>query len=290
MRILLNTNLMSAQTLEDVFRLSREAGYDRIELHPRPDFLPPFGAPSLDAEQIGRVKEYLRRYEITVDSIELALRTASTDEAERQAHVEATKRQFAVGLELGCRRFTSEMNGMRRIADDKRAWRPEITDEGCVDAFRRSMDDLLPFQEREGILVSYECHPYDFLEDSNQTVDFLRSFGSPQLGYMFCCPHTFTMGGDVRAMAEYAGSLLTHVHIADTPRPERIIVQPHVPGMMVHQHLPPGEGEVDWDAFFAGLQAIGYAGPLSCCVFSHRDRAFEHARFTRQWLQTRGGS
>jgi myo-inositol catabolism protein IolH len=284
MRILLNTNIMSAQTLEDVFRLSREAGYAGIELHPRPDFLPPFAAPSLSAEQIGRVKNYLRRYEIAVDSLELALRFASTDEAERREQVAAVKRNFEVGIELGCRRYTSEMNGMRRIADDKRQWRLDVDDDGCADAFRRSMDELMPMLEREDLLVSFECHPYDFLENSDETVDYLRRFGSRHVGYLFCTPHTFTMGGEIRPMVEYAGSLLTHVHIADTPRPERIIVQPHVPGMMVHQHLPPGDGEVDWHAFFAGLQTIGYDGPLSCCVFSHRDRALEMARRTQEWL------
>src|SRR5438477_7878064 len=102
MRILLNTNIMSAQTLEDVFRLSREAGYAQIELHPRGDFLPPFAAPNLSAEQIGRVKGYLTRYEIAVDSLELALRFASTDEGERREQVEAVKRNFEVGIELGC--------------------------------------------------------------------------------------------------------------------------------------------------------------------------------------------
>lgn len=286
MRILLNTNIMSTQTLENVFRLSREAGYDWIELHPRPDFLPPFARPSLANDQITQVKKYLRRYEITVDSIELALRTASTDEEERRSNVAMTKRNFEIGIELGCLRFTSEMNGMRRIADDKRVWRPSVTDEGCRDAFCRSMDDLLPFQERENVLVSYECHPYDFLENSDETVRFLRSFGSRHIGYMFCCPHTFTLGGEIQAMIEYAGSLLTHVHIADTPRPERIIVQPHVAGTMVHQHLPPGDGDVDWPALFAGLKTINYDGPLSCCVFSHRDRALELCRRTREWLRT----
>ena len=76
----------------------------------------------------------------------------------------------------------------------------------------RSMEELLPIIEKEGIRVEIQSHPYDFCELNNETCDLVKSFRSKNLGYVYSSPHGFFYDegkGDVRSMLRYAGDELT---------------------------------------------------------------------------------
>ena len=76
---------------------------------------------------------------VEVVSVLPLFRWSGPDEAERQTAVRYWKRAIAVTVELGCARMNSELNG-----------RPEAAaaSEAC---FWRSLEELLPVFEREGI-------------------------------------------------------------------------------------------------------------------------------------------
>jgi myo-inositol catabolism protein IolH len=137
--------------------------------------------------------------------------------------------------------------------------------------------------EREGVVLSLEPHPGDFVESSDVAVDMIRSLGSEHLRYLYCAPHTFHLGEDVGAMVRYAAPVLDHVHLADTLDHRmssglRYIVNPLGAPVRVHQHLNIGEGEVDFDALFAALAEIDFDGILTSCVFAWEEAAIESAR------------
>ena len=111
----------------------------------------------------------------------------------------------------------------------------------------------------------------------------IRSVGSPHLRYLYCAPHTFHLGDDVGTMIAYAAPVLDHVHLADSLDHRRssglrYIVNPVGAPVRVHQHLNIGEGEVDWDALFDALAAVGFDGILTSCVFAWEERAVESSR------------
>ena len=58
----------------------------------------------------------------------------------------------------------------------------------------------------------------------------------------------------------------------------RYIVNPPGAKVRVHQHLDLGQGEIDWDSFFATLADMNFDGVLSNCVFAWEDRAEDSAR------------
>ena len=82
--------------------------------------------------------------------------------------------------------------------------------------FWRSLEELLPIFEREGIQLRLEPHPDDFIEDGREAVDMIRGINHPNVSFLYCAPHTFHMGGDLAGIMEYAGDLLTHLHVADS--------------------------------------------------------------------------
>jgi hypothetical protein len=53
----------------------------------------------------------------------------------------------------------------------------------------------------------------------------------------------------------------------------RHIVNPPDSAARVHQHLDIGQGEVDWDLFFATLAEVGFHGIATVCVFAWEERA-----------------
>ncbi len=71
-----------------------------------------------------------------------------------------------------------------------------------------------------------------------------------------------------------------HAQIASTPTAETLAAGPRLRTTHVHDndgrrdsHLPPGLGVVDWDAWRAALDTIGYRGPIILeCIRHLRDR------------------
>ena len=114
----------------------------------------------------------------------------------------------------------------------------------------------------------------------------IRGINSPNVSFLYCAPHTFHMGGDMVGIMEYAGDLLTHLHVADSfdhrgSSGLRYIVNPPGSTARVHQHLDIGQGEVDWDAFFGTLERLEFDGVMTACVFAWEERAQESSRFMR---------
>ena len=94
---------------------------------------------------------------------------------------------------------------------------------------------------------------------------------------------------------EYAGEILTHVHVADTfdhtgSSGLRYIVNPPGSTARVHQHLDIGQGEVDWEEFFGTLGRLGFGeredAVMTVCVFAWEERARESSVFNREEIAT----
>jgi len=150
--------------------------------------------------------------------------------------------------------------------------------------FWRSMEELLPVFEREGVELRLEPHPDDFVEDGIAGVNLVKGINSPLVTFLYCAPHTFHQGGDLAAVMRHAGPLLTQVHIADSfdhraSSGLRYIVNPPGSPARIHQHLDIGQGEVDWDLFFATLADVRFDGIATVCVFAWEERAAESCRY-----------
>jgi myo-inositol catabolism protein IolH len=266
MKIALDPYMFRTVPLTDLPALVADLGYDWIELSPRPDFIPFFVHPRADRDQIQAFGTALRSSGVGLASILPLYRWSSPDEDERRAAMRYWKRAIEIAVELDCAVMNSEFSG-----------RP---DQAAVSEaqFWRSMEELLPIFDREGIALRLEPHPDDFVEDGVAAVGLVRAIDSPLVTFVYCAPHTFHMGGDIAAIVRAAGPRLTHVHLADVfdhraSSGLRYIVNPPGSTARVHQHLDIGQGEVDFDVLFGALQAVDFDGVLTSCVFAWEDRA-----------------
>jgi myo-inositol catabolism protein IolH len=285
MKLALDPYMFRRTPLLQLPALVAELGYQHIELSPRSDFIPFFVHPRADRDTIAGFKKALKAAGVALSSVLPLYRWAGPDEEERQAAVRYWKRAIEIAVELDCKVMNSEFNG-----------RPEKAS-ASESQFWRSMEELLPIFEREGIELRLEPHPDDFIEDGRAAVDMVRGINSKNVTFLYCAPHTFHMGGNMTDIMEYAGNLLTHVHVADSYDHRassglRYIVNPPGSTCRVHQHMDIGQGEVNWNEFFGTLGRLRFNGTMTVCVFGWEERARESSIFMRDKVReyTKGWS
>lgn len=288
MKIALDPYMFRTTPLLELPGLVAGLGYEHIELSPREDFIPFFRHPRVDTATIRAFKGALAGAGVQVSSLLPLFRWSGPDEDERQAAVRYWKRSIEIAVELGVTVMNSEFNG--------RPENPSISEA----QFWRSMEELLPVFEREGIHLALEPHPDDFIEDGLAAVSMIHGIDSPNVSFLYCAPHTFHQGGNMAEIMRSAGDLLTHLHVADcfdhrASSGLRYITNPPGNSVRVHQHLDIGQGEVPWDTFFGTLGELAFDGIMTVCVFAWEDRARESSlnnlaeirRRTADWSQLR---
>jgi myo-inositol catabolism protein IolH len=271
-KIALDPYMLRKVPLLELPRQVSDLGYRYIELSPRDDFLPFFLHPRVDKAGVAAFRKALADAEVEVASVLPLYRWSGPDEDERQAAVRYWKRAIEITVDLGVTVMNSEFNGRPSLAAESEA------------QFWRSMEELLPIFEREGVRLALEPHPDDFIEDGIEGVNMVRGINSDLVSFLYCAPHTFHQGGDLAAVMKHAGPLLTQLHIADSfdhrgSSGLRYIVNPPGSTARVHQHLDMGQGEVDWDLFFRTLAEVEFDGIATVCVFAWEERAEDSARF-----------
>ncbi len=276
MKVALDPYMHRRLGLPEIAKLAAQLDYRYLELSPRDDFLPLFREPVATPETIASFKQSMREMGTEVVSTMVVYRWASPNPEERAQALDFFLRAAESALRIGCQTINTEFSG-----DPDRPAESET-------AFLRSLEELIPFLEKEGMFVDIEPHPGDFVEDNRTAVNLIQRAGSSHIRYLFCAPHSFHMGKDLAEMIGYSAPVLAHVHVAASLNFRaglRYIVNPPGTSVRVHQHLAIGEGEVDWDVFFGTLAAIGFDGILTSCVFAWEDRAMESSRLMRQRLQ-----
>ena len=278
MRIALDPQMLRTVPLLELPDVVASMGYEWIELSPREDFIPFFKHPRVDTATVRALRSRLSDAGVGVTSLLPVMRWSGPGEVERQAAVRYWKRAIEICVELGVDTMNSEFNG--------RPEAPELAEA----MFWRSMEELLPVFEREGVRLALEPHPDDFIELGHPAVDMVRGIDSPLVSFLYCMPHTFHQGDDAAGIIAHAGDLLTHVHVADSMDHTasdglRYITNPPGNPVRVHQHMEVGRGEVDYDEVFAALASVGFDGVVSSCVFGFEEDAVAISERQREHAQ-----
>jgi myo-inositol catabolism protein IolH len=256
----------STSSVYELPDLVARCGYDWMELSPKADFVPFFRYPRIDDAGVRRLKKVAADAGVGIASVLPVQRWSGPDEDQRQAAVRTWKRIIEITVDLGVEIINTEFNG-----------RPEAP-ETAEAQFLKSLDELLPIFEREGLQLIIEPHPDDFIEDGIEAVNLVRGLNRDWIGFLYCTPHAFHQGHSPGDVIAAAGDKVRYVHLADawdhlTSNGLRYISNPPGNTVRVHQHMEMGRGEVDYDAVFAALAAVGFDGVISSCVFGFEEDA-----------------
>lgn len=257
-------------------RVAADLGYKYLQLTPHPDFIPFFNHPKADDELVRQLHKACKDAGVEIASVLPVLRWSGPDEDAREAAVRYWKRAIQITVDLGVKTMNTEFSG-----------RPEKAEES-ERAFYRSMEELLPIIEREGLDVLIDPHPDDFVEDGLAALRVIRGVNSPNIGMVYVASHSFHMGNKPLEIMRAAGDKLRLVHVSDTMDHHashglRYITNPPGNAVRVHQHLKIGDGDVNWDEFFGGLKEIGFLDKedtvMVSSVFAENEKAEEVSRY-----------
>jgi len=257
-------------------------GYEHMQLTPHADFAPFFRYPKADVDLVARLKKAASDAGVGIPAILPVHRISSPDEQQRVAAVRNFRRVIELAVELGIPVINTEFSG-----------RPERAEES-EDSFYRSMEELLPLVETEGLKLNFDPHPDDFVEDGLEAWRVLRGLNSDAIGFVYVASHTFHYGDRATTLLPELGGRLGAVYAADTfdhhrSHGLRYISNPPGNTARVHQHLPIGKGDVDWEELFQTLRSIGYLDREDALVvsnvFAEDETADEVSRYQLQKLR-----
>jgi myo-inositol catabolism protein IolH len=260
-------------------QLAAELGYKYLQLTPHQDMIPFFTHPKADDDLVRQFRKACTDASVEVASVLPVLRWSGPDETMREAAVRYWKRAIQITVDLGVNQMNTEFSG-----------RPEQPEESEA-AFYKSMEELLPVIEREGVHVAIDPHPDDFVEEGLGALRVIRGLNSPNVGMTYVASHTFHMKDDPGTIMRAAGDKIRVVHVSDTMNHHashglRYITNPPGNAVRVHQHLRIGDGDVNWEEFFGGLGEIGFLDRsdtvMVSSVFAENESAHEVSRFQLQ--------
>jgi myo-inositol catabolism protein IolH len=256
--------------------IAARLGYEHLHLTPHVDFTPFFRYPKADADLVGKLKRAASAAGVSIPAILPVQRISWPDEPLREVAVRNFRRVIQLAVDLGIPAINTEFSGRPERSEDSEA------------AFYRSMEELLPVIEAEGLRLNIDPHPDDFVEDGLEAWRVLRGLDSPSVGFVYVASHTFHYGDRAATLIPELGSRLGAVYAADTfdhnrSHGLRYISNPPGNDSRVHQHLRIGDGDVDWRELFDTLRGAGYFDREDALVvsnvFGEDERADEVSQF-----------
>ena len=242
-----HTNSLQNHRLDDALSLLSERGYRAVAITPDTCHLDPFAT---DDEALDRVAARLRELQLTPvmeTGARYLLDPATKHEPTLMtAEPEARRRRIAfygevarLGRRLGAEVVSFWAGVDRSPGPDSRERLHEGVAAACA-AIRA-----------EGLRPSFEPEPGMAVETVADYLDMRAELGEGAPELTLDVGHLYAVWeGEPDKVIERAAPFLAQVHLEDHRRG-------------VHEHLLPGDGEVDFDPVLRALSKTGYEG--SCC-------------------------
>lgn len=265
-----NANGLRNLPLETAIKEVADAGFDGIELSLHPNHLDPFAFTESDAERLRTVLE-------TTGLTACCLATGADDllgtepfepslihpdPDGRRARIDLITRSIRIARRLGV--------PVINFASGRR--KPEVAPDQAARWLRDGVRRLL--EEAAGeVVLAMEPEPGFFLQTNAQVAELHADLAAD--GFALCQDL-----GHCRVVEDdYLGSVERHLPIT------RHIQVEDIKGR-VHRHEIPGDGDIDFPAFFAALRRGGYTGYLSVELYNHADVYREALRRSHDHLRT----
>jgi sugar phosphate isomerase/epimerase len=258
-----NTNGMAHHRLDDAFRLLADLGYRGVAVTPDVPHLDPFRTGEREWEAARKLLDELRLKCVLETGARYVLdprrKHAPTllapDPGAAERRAEFYRRCFRIARALGAE-LVSIWSGAVEPGDD-----PEAAFRRLLERLPRLLDDA----RGAGVTLSFEPEPGMLVDGLARYRELRRRLGRDDLMTTIDVGHLLVTepGAPHEHLGEFAGTL-RNVQLDDARRG-------------VHEHLPPGRGEIDFVPVFAELRRLGYRGPVALELSRDSHRAAEAA-------------
>lgn len=179
---------------------------------------------------------------------EIGVNLSNKDKARRIEGIEEYKKQILCAEKIGAKRMA--VGFLRGMKDEG------VSLQQHYELLADSLRDLSDFSANHGVTICLE--PINRYEVNNintvgQCVDFINEYDLPKIKILADTFHMNIEDASVQDSIIKAGSMIEHIHIADSNR------------------LVPGKGHFDFDSFLGALKEINYKNYLNVEAFSGDD-------------------
>ena len=258
-----NTNGLAHHRLEDAFRLLADLGYQGVALTPDVGHLDPFNTEEHDWEKARALLEELHLKCVLETGARYVLdprrkhwpNLVARDPADGIRRLNFYRRCLKMARTLGAE-LISIWSGPLEPGDAPAE---------ALDRLVERLPKLLDEATQAGVMVCFEPEPGHLIDSHARYRELRKRLGRPDLMTTIDIGHLIVTepGAPQDHLAEFAPSL-RNVQVDDARRG-------------VHQHLVPGEGEIDFTPVFRELRRLKYSGPVALELSRDSHRAAEVA-------------
>lgn len=255
-----NTNGLQNHRLDEALRLLADEGYEAVALTPDVCHLDPFCATPREVDAIAALLAKLSLRPVVETGARFLLdprhkhepTLMTRDQAAVDRRIDFSARAARLGRDLGAQ-VVSFWAGIDRS--------PGVdSEQRLLDGIRRTCTAI----RAEGLIPSLEPEPGMAVATVAQWRKVASALGLEAPALTLDVGHLLVEDeGDPASICREVAPLLAQVHMEDMRR-------------FVHEHLLPGEGDLDIGAALRGLSAGGYAGPV-CFELSRHSHMAPHA-------------
>jgi sugar phosphate isomerase/epimerase len=282
MRLGFVSAILPEESLESVFRIAADVGYDCVEVMCWPvgkatrryAGITHIDVDGFSASQAAEVRALTQRYGVQISGLGYYPNPLAPDNDESRTAVEHLKKVIVASAELGLGRVNTFV-GRDPAKSVEKNW-PKFLD---------TWQPLIEFAQQHGVKIGIENCPMLFTEDewpggknlAHSPVIWRKMFESipsDHFGLNYDPSHMVFQQMDYLAPMRDFASRLFHIHAKDVRVDQHKLDQVGTLAYPNLYHTPklPGLGEVDWGRFFSVLGDAGYRGPV--CV-EVEDRIYE---------------
>ena len=244
-----NSNGLTSHRLDDALRLLADEGFQAVAWTPDVGHLDPLTISTSEIDALAKLLDELGLACVVESGARFLLdprrkhrpNLLENDATGRVQRLALYEKHLEIAEAIGARALSLWSGSLPRDvpADLGRA------------RLKAGLEALLEIAEERQVPLAFEAEPGMLLETVAEVLDLRQELGEPELfGLTLDIGHLYVTAEGLPAdIIPGLGELLLQVHVEDMRHG-------------IHEHLPPGEGDVDFAAVWASLEAVEYSGPV----------------------------
>ena len=270
-----NTNGFAHHKIEDALQILAEIGYRSIAFTLDYNTVEPFAANAIArARELGKMAQDLGLNLVIETGARFLLdprrkhqpTLISKQASDRKKRADFLLRCAELGLAMGSNTLSFWSGKPDFEAAEDSYW--QLLIEQCIEISKQV--------ENSGMKIAFEPEPGMFIDTMDKFEQLHKAILHSKFGLTLDIGHLECMNEmPLLPHLEKWSSVLWNIHLEDMRRG-------------VHDHLPPGEGLIDFGKVFEGLNKIKYEGGVHWELSRHSHDAVETARKCRQFMQKQG--
>lgn len=272
--------LPAGLTIEEQFALTKDAGFDTIELNlsesqPQDNIVSkdlalndsPTLTLDVTEEELAAIKVLSEKYELPITSISTSLHwnysLTDHDETTRQKGIAIVKKMIDVCKSLG---------GDTVLVVPGLVKQNESYDD-CYDRALTALKELVPYAEANEIYIGIENVWNKFLLSPLETRDFIDKIDSPFVGMYFDAGNVLQFGFPEQ-WVRILGNRIKKIHVKDF----------NTAIGNIYGFTTLLNGSLNWKNLVEAIHEIGYTGPLTCELSAYTENGQQIAYDTSHAL------